>query len=324
MGRGWASSPRSRREGRRAFQVPGLPATHPPVQVVDEVTHVVGQDDSVLAHVAVVPQHAHRHVGRHLGKLPENVVEGPEGVQVRRDVLGVSCDTTTRHFARSARSREGRALGSPGSRLSRPPFLGVPLVRCLCTPCGARLPRGANTWCEARPDPETATGHDADTHARADRLDFIFPGGAVTETVIKGPRASASRPGARLRHSVRGHGAQRRGPGSGPRGPPKTPPPHEGSEEPFSLAVGRLRTERHHQQGAAAAPVRADLPLPSLPQARGRAPAAPHTRQPHPPPHSRPRQWSFLALGKGRGELRGCRGPTQSCALADSRRGNHL
>lgn len=49
----------------------------PPVQVVDEVAHVVGQDDAVLAHVAVVAQHAHGHVRGHLGKLPQDVVEGP-------------------------------------------------------------------------------------------------------------------------------------------------------------------------------------------------------------------------------------------------------
>ena len=54
-------------------------AVDPPVQVVEDVAHVVGQDDTVLAHVAVVPQHAHGHVRRHFGQLPQDVVEGPRG-----------------------------------------------------------------------------------------------------------------------------------------------------------------------------------------------------------------------------------------------------
>ena len=89
---GWAA--RARRGGGRGRERPGRPGRpaaaapagwHPPVQVVDEVSHVVGQDDAVLAHVAVVPQHAHRHVRRHFGKLPEDVVEGPWEARVGRD-----------------------------------------------------------------------------------------------------------------------------------------------------------------------------------------------------------------------------------------------
>lgn len=57
----------------------GAGPLHSPVQVVDEVTHVVRQDDSVLAHVPVVPQHAHWHMGGHFRKLPENIIEGPQG-----------------------------------------------------------------------------------------------------------------------------------------------------------------------------------------------------------------------------------------------------
>lgn len=60
---------------------------HPPVQVVDEVSHVIWQDDSVLTHVSVVAQHAHRHVGWHFGKLPEDVVEGPAGGRVPQPQL---------------------------------------------------------------------------------------------------------------------------------------------------------------------------------------------------------------------------------------------
>lgn len=51
--------------------------------MVNEVTHIVWQNDSMLAHVTVVAQHAHRHMGWHFGKLPENIIEGPskrEGV----------------------------------------------------------------------------------------------------------------------------------------------------------------------------------------------------------------------------------------------------
>lgn len=58
-------------------QVQGPGRWHSPVQAVDEAVHVVGQDDAVLAHVAVVPQHAHGHVGRHLWELPQDVAEGP-------------------------------------------------------------------------------------------------------------------------------------------------------------------------------------------------------------------------------------------------------
>lgn len=38
----------------------------------------------MLTHVAVVPQHAHRHMGRNLGQLPQDVGEGPSGTCVRR------------------------------------------------------------------------------------------------------------------------------------------------------------------------------------------------------------------------------------------------
>lgn len=51
----------------------------PPVQAVQDVAHIVGQDDAVLAHVAVVPKHAHGHVCWHFGQLPQDVVEGPWG-----------------------------------------------------------------------------------------------------------------------------------------------------------------------------------------------------------------------------------------------------
>lgn len=52
-----------------------------PVQVVNEVPHVAGQDDAVLPHVPVIPKHAHWNVGRHFRKLPQNIVKcpSPEG-----------------------------------------------------------------------------------------------------------------------------------------------------------------------------------------------------------------------------------------------------
>lgn len=53
-----------------------LPARSP-VQVVDEVPHVAGQDHPVLPHVPVVPKHTHWNVGRHFGKLPQNIVKCP-------------------------------------------------------------------------------------------------------------------------------------------------------------------------------------------------------------------------------------------------------
>lgn len=61
---------------------------HPPVQVVNEVTHIIWQNDSMLTHVTVVAQHAHRHMGWHFGKLPENIVEGPSK---REGVFRLSC-----------------------------------------------------------------------------------------------------------------------------------------------------------------------------------------------------------------------------------------
>ena len=241
---------------------------------------------------------------------------------MRRDVLRVSCDTPTSHFTRSARSREGRALGSAGSRLSRPPFLGVPWVRCLCTPRGARLPRGANTWCEAPPDPETATGHDADTHARADRLDFIFPGGTVTETVIKGPKGPppALGPVSSILSEATGPSDSGLAPAHAVHGKCRRPTRAQRSHS-------RSPWEGSRQSGTAGRVPRllpSGLTCPCRPCPRpagGLLLPLTHSTSPLPP---RSRQWSFLALGKGRGELRGCRGPTQSCALADSRRGNHL
>lgn len=48
-----------------------------PVHADDEVSNVVGQDDSVLPHVPVVSQHTHWDVVRHFGKLPQDVIERP-------------------------------------------------------------------------------------------------------------------------------------------------------------------------------------------------------------------------------------------------------
>lgn len=48
-----------------------------PVEAVDEVSDVIRKDDPVLAHVPMITQHTHRHVGRHSGQLPQNVVVSP-------------------------------------------------------------------------------------------------------------------------------------------------------------------------------------------------------------------------------------------------------
>lgn len=58
--------------------------------MLNEVTHIVWQNDSMLAHVTVVTQHTHRHMGWHFGKLPENIIEGP---LEREGVLCLSCVT---------------------------------------------------------------------------------------------------------------------------------------------------------------------------------------------------------------------------------------
>lgn len=68
----------------------GQKGWHPPVQVLNEVPHIIWQNDSVLAHVTVVAQHTHRHMGWHFGKLPENIVEGP---LKREGVFCLSCVT---------------------------------------------------------------------------------------------------------------------------------------------------------------------------------------------------------------------------------------
>lgn len=44
----------------------------------------------MLAHVTVVAQHTHRHMGWHFGKLPENIIEGP---LKREGVFCLSCVT---------------------------------------------------------------------------------------------------------------------------------------------------------------------------------------------------------------------------------------
>lgn len=65
-------------ESTANFCSPGRdPGAVSPVQVVDEVPHIPRQNDPVLPHVAVIPQHAYRNVGRHFRKLPQNIVECP-------------------------------------------------------------------------------------------------------------------------------------------------------------------------------------------------------------------------------------------------------
>lgn len=63
---------------------------HPPVQVLNEVPHIIWQNDSMLTHVTVVAQHTHRHMGWHFGKLPKNIIEGP---LKREGVFCLSCMT---------------------------------------------------------------------------------------------------------------------------------------------------------------------------------------------------------------------------------------
>lgn len=60
------------------------PVTLSPVQVVNEVPHVAGQDDPVLPHVPVIPKHAHWNVGRHFRKLPQNIVKCPSSERRER------------------------------------------------------------------------------------------------------------------------------------------------------------------------------------------------------------------------------------------------
>jgi hypothetical protein len=77
----------------------------------------------VLAHVAVVPQHAHRHVGGHLGQLPQDVVERPaeETHDQQRRVLRGS----------SVRQGSGpRIMGTQPQSHPRPRHPGLVFIFC--------------------------------------------------------------------------------------------------------------------------------------------------------------------------------------------------
>lgn len=50
---------------------------HLPVESSDQVSDVIREDDTMLAHVPVVSQHTHRHVGGYFGQLPQDVVKSP-------------------------------------------------------------------------------------------------------------------------------------------------------------------------------------------------------------------------------------------------------
>lgn len=58
-----------------------------PVETGDELSCVVRQDDPVLTHVPLVPQHTYGHVRGHLGQLPHDVIEGP----VENNTPVISC-----------------------------------------------------------------------------------------------------------------------------------------------------------------------------------------------------------------------------------------
>lgn len=115
---------------RSTSQAAGLRATgrHPPVQAVNEVTHVVGQDDAVLAHVAVVAQHAHGHVGRHLRELPQDVAEGPWGAMEGEPHLSSGAETPAAWRAALAAPSASRASTPQNRRgVARSPLLTNPL-----------------------------------------------------------------------------------------------------------------------------------------------------------------------------------------------------
>lgn len=73
------------REEPRPAPLPGDRGATLPVQIVDEVPHVARQNDPVLPHVPVIPQHAHRDVGWHFRKLPQNIIKCPSPQERERD-----------------------------------------------------------------------------------------------------------------------------------------------------------------------------------------------------------------------------------------------
>lgn len=80
--RQWHGCPRVL--SRSSWGLLPCPVTLSPVQVVNEVPHIAGQDDPVLPHVPVIPKHAHWNVGRHFRKLPQNIVKCPSSERRER------------------------------------------------------------------------------------------------------------------------------------------------------------------------------------------------------------------------------------------------
>lgn len=83
MGRRFSHGRRTIQKGDNLEQLrpAALPGDLSPVQVVNEVAHIAGQDDPVLPHVPVIPKHTHWNVGRHFRKLSQNIVKCPSSEQ---------------------------------------------------------------------------------------------------------------------------------------------------------------------------------------------------------------------------------------------------
>lgn len=48
-----------------------------PVKSSDQVSYIIREDDAMLAHVPVVSQYTHRHMGGYFGQFPQDVVKSP-------------------------------------------------------------------------------------------------------------------------------------------------------------------------------------------------------------------------------------------------------